>query len=426
MKIVCERHTTSKLTSYDDLAGMSTFGFRGEALASISHVSKLTIVSMVRDSPCAYKAAYRDGRVAPIRLGAKALVRPSAGVPGTQITAEDLFYNMPTRRAAMRSPSDEYQRVLDVVTRYAVHFGPEGRSFTCRRGTGAPPDLHTGSVAGRKRQEAIGLAYGHALARELVSFQASQGVGAEMGVVMEQEESAETAGDSASSCPGSGARITQGSERATHPAGGLSLPPTRTAVPPSLPETESAGGSTASGNGTVTGTGREGRSSSGTGREGGSSSTSNTPSVAGAESGTGGGLFSETACFRLKGLCSSASYSMKRGMFILFVNHRLVESPSLKRACTQPFAHCLPKGSHPFVYLEVELPPSHVDVNVHPAKRHVALLHEDAVAAAATEAIEAALEGANRSRTFYTQALLPGGTTAVAGAGLRAGSTSAG
>ena len=86
LPILCERFTTSKLKAFEDLTSIATYGFRGEALASISHIAHLTITTKTADSSCAWRAHYLDGKLAPPKPGQSTEPKPIAGRPGTQIT----------------------------------------------------------------------------------------------------------------------------------------------------------------------------------------------------------------------------------------------------------------------------------------------------------------------------------------------------
>ena len=119
--MLCERHTTSKLRHFEDLASLSTFGFRGEALASMSFVSHLSVTTMTEGATCAQRAEYCDGVLS-------AAPRAIAGVQGTTVCVEDLFFNVVTRRKALKSATEEYARVLEVVqVQAAPRDGPAHR-----------------------------------------------------------------------------------------------------------------------------------------------------------------------------------------------------------------------------------------------------------------------------------------------------------
>lgn len=86
------------------------------------------------------RCLYADGHLVPSfqdtnntdpMADVKTWIQPCAGNQGTTITAENLFYNVPARRKALKHPGEEYQRVLDVVTRYAIHYS--GVSFSCKK-----------------------------------------------------------------------------------------------------------------------------------------------------------------------------------------------------------------------------------------------------------------------------------------------------
>lgn len=124
LPILCHRFTTSKLSKFEDLESIATYGFRGEALASISHIARLTITTKTKDDRCAWRVSYADGNMI-------SEPKPVAGKDGTVILVENLFYNMPSRLRALRSPSEEYGKILDVVGRYSCHS--EGIAFSCKK-----------------------------------------------------------------------------------------------------------------------------------------------------------------------------------------------------------------------------------------------------------------------------------------------------
>jgi DNA mismatch repair protein MLH1 len=169
LPILCERFTTSKLKSFEDLTSIGTYGFRGEALASISHIAHLQVTTRTKDSNVAYRAHYDSGCLAPGKPGQSADPKPIAGRQGTQITVEDLFYNVPTRRRAFRSASEEYNKILDVVGRYAIHC--DGVAFSCKKHGEAGTTISTqsnSSTVDRIRQ-----IHGGSVANELIEFTSS-------------------------------------------------------------------------------------------------------------------------------------------------------------------------------------------------------------------------------------------------------------
>ncbi|RLW11330.1 hypothetical protein DV515_00001789 [Chloebia gouldiae] len=279
LDIVCERFTTSKLQKFEDLASISTYGFRGEALASISHVAHVTVTTKTADAKCAFRATYSDGKI-------KAPPKPCAGNQGTQITVEDLFYNVNTRRKALKNPNEEYAKILEVVSRYAIHNS--GISFSVKKQGDTVSDVRTLSNA--STVDNIRAIFGNAVSRELIEV----------------------------------------------------------------------------------------------------------------------GCEDANLAFKMKGYITNANYSVKKCIFLLFINHRLVESAALRKAIETVYAAYLPKSTHPFLYLSLEIAPQNVDVNVHPTKHEVHFLHEDSILERVQQHVESKLLGSNSSRMYFTQTLLPG------------------
>jgi len=112
--LAIERHATSKLASADDLFRIATLGFRGEALASIGSVSRLTITSCTLDSPAGARLHVEGGHVGKLE---------KTGAPvGTVVRVEDLFYNVPARLKFLKQDATERRAIDALLTRYALAY----------------------------------------------------------------------------------------------------------------------------------------------------------------------------------------------------------------------------------------------------------------------------------------------------------------
>nr|XP_013803605.1 PREDICTED: DNA mismatch repair protein Mlh1 isoform X2 [Apteryx mantelli mantelli] len=199
---------------------------------------------------------------------------------------EDLFYNVNTRRKALKNPSEEYAKILEVVSRYAIHNS--GISFSVKKQGDTMSDVRTLSNA--STVDNIRSIFGNAVSRELIEV----------------------------------------------------------------------------------------------------------------------GCEDASLAFKMKGYITNANYSVKKCIFLLFINHRLVESTALRKAIETVYAAYLPKSTHPFLYLSLEIAPQNVDVNVHPTKHEVHFLHEDSILERVQQHVESKLLGSNSSRMYFTQTLLLG------------------
>ena len=113
--ILCHRFTTSKIRQYKDLMNLNTFGFRGEALSSISLVSKLTVLSRKTGEPIGYKADFEQGEL-------NGTPSPCAFDKGTKIMVKDLFFNDLCRKKALSNFNSLFRACFDVVVKYALHY----------------------------------------------------------------------------------------------------------------------------------------------------------------------------------------------------------------------------------------------------------------------------------------------------------------
>ena len=107
-----ERHATSKIFTKDDLFNIKTYGFRGEALSSISAVSKMIISSRTKEMENGVQMNVLGGKVTNLKDVQKNI--------GTQIEIKDLFYNTPARKKFLRKESTEYVHIKDIFLKEAL------------------------------------------------------------------------------------------------------------------------------------------------------------------------------------------------------------------------------------------------------------------------------------------------------------------
>ncbi|MBK8987318.1 MAG: DNA mismatch repair endonuclease MutL [Chloroflexi bacterium] len=286
------RHATSKLQSAEDLNAIHTLGFRGEALAAISAVSQVTVVSRAQ------------GEAAGSRLtlaGAIVTGRDTVGAPqGTVIAVENLFYNLPARLKFLKSITTEKRLIDEFVSRYALAY-PDTRFRLTHNGRITFQTNGSGSVL-----DVLVAVYGPETARQLLPIL--------------QPAPEEAAADSSP-------------HRIPISVSGY-------VGPPSL-------------------------------------------------------------------------HWANRNQITLFLNGRLIKDTSLTYAVIQAYHTLLPTGRYPLGILFISVPPTEVDVNVHPTKTEVRFHHSSAVFGAVQKAVRRTLIDTTPLRGLEVWS--PPGGTAVSG-----------
>src|SRR6266487_715876 len=263
---VCQRHTTSKISTVEDLSHLHTLGFRGEALASIAAVAEVTLVSRAIETEAqgeehpALQLTIRGGKIT--QRGRRARLH------GTTVTVRDLFYNVPARLKFMHGARTENGHVVQLLRRYVVGYPSVRFNLTI--------DEHVALQTSGSGDLTITLAelYHLPLHEMLYPVDVSDGI---------------------------------------H--------------------------------------------------------------------------------YTIHGYIGNRVLAQSNRQYVtLFINGRWIQSKPLQEALEQGYRSLLPKGKHPLLVLNIDLPPAEVDANVHPAKTEVRLEREDAVIAALTQMVRAVLE----------------------------------
>ena len=154
LPIALARHATSKLFSTDELFSIQTLGFRGEALASIGSVSRLTLTSRPKHAEMGMRMR--------VEAGHPGSLQPIGAPGGTVVRVEDLFFNVPARKKFLKSDRTERRQIDTLVTQYALaypqvrfHLRQENRQSLQTSGNG-------------DRREVLANLYGVEVARQMI------------------------------------------------------------------------------------------------------------------------------------------------------------------------------------------------------------------------------------------------------------------
>ena len=159
LTLALQRHATSKLSRVEDLAQIRTLGFRGEALAAMSSVARLSLVSRPPDSQAGARLLADAGHTGEVE---------TIGAPqGTSVRVDELFYNIPARRKFLKNEMTERRHINNLVARYALAYPLvsfsleiEGRSMLQTSGSG-------------DRREVLAALYDAGVARRMLEVDAS-------------------------------------------------------------------------------------------------------------------------------------------------------------------------------------------------------------------------------------------------------------
>ena len=350
--VAATRFATSKLTSVNDFSSLSSFGFRGEALASISMVSRLTITSRTHTAQVAYECKYMDGIPMSAATAAtasnsnsnsnqsKSTLRKCARTPGTTVKVTDLFYNVPHRQTALNNPSLEYTRILGICKPYAVQVA--------RRGVGLVVQQQT-TLSQRKTTTVVDLNTCAFTGKLLSQLQAPQ---------LQTTTGKNSSSSSSNTSNDQQQRMTQAQLVATKQV--------IAAIYGSHFKEH------------LLYCHCQNHDSVQTEFKYHCEGFLTAPSLANA---------------------NHSNINLKHCHTILFVNDRLVQCPLLQRRLEEVYGILTPWKKPPFVWLTLQVPPDQVDVNVHPTKTQVSLLYLEDICQDIVRSVRCLLE--EQGKTFH-------------------------